>query len=116
MGRIKAISGHKTNDKNKTVIECRAGHQKFIQVKIKNKTEFDWPAEGLSWSNDYYMILENVPRLEKFQEMIMTISFIVPKSFVGVQGQKSEKIKFNLKDKHGVIYGQTLHVKLKISI
>ena len=95
MGRIKAISGHKISDKkdkNKTVIECRAGQQKFIQIKIKNKSEFDWPADGLTWSNDYYVVLENVPRLEKFQEMIMTISFIVPKSFVGVQGQKSENI------------------------
>ena len=46
--------------------------------------------------------------------MIMTITFGVPRSFMGVQGQKSENIKFNLKDKHGVEYGQTLEIKLSI--
>ncbi len=51
--------------KNRVVVDCVGGGEVSIQVKIKNKTEFDWPKSGLNWCNDYSKTSEEIPSLKK---------------------------------------------------
>ena len=115
-GRIKVLPAPLIGKKNSVVVDCRAGGQVSIQLKIKNKTKNDWPKDGLTWWNDYSRICDDLPRLMACEEMIMDITFKIPKGFTGAQGKKIIPIKFNLKDKHNVIYGQRVQVTLQILI
>ena len=66
MVRIKVPAESMLKEKNKMALDCMAGHKAYTQIKIKNKTEFDWPSDSLYLTNDYYAVPEKLPRLKKF--------------------------------------------------
>ena len=78
-GHIKVLpSGTKD-----VTVDGISGGMTSIELKIKNKTDHDWPSK-LEWWNNYSKTSEKIPYiLKECEELKLTMTFIIPRNFIG---------------------------------